>query len=229
MAAPYSTDDYVGLITPAHRGRPKFAATVAATVDPIAEAQAFLAGLPAAFDLDTAIGVQLDVVGQWVGVSRTISIPLVSVWFSWGAPGLGWREGIWKGLYDPTTGIAELDDDTYRDLIRLKIAANTWDGLIGSAEAAVIAFYGSREGSLPFICDGQDQTMTVCISGERPAQMRFAIFAGRYVEFKPAAKTIKTVVPSVPGPVFGFGISNDYVAGWGAGAWAVDATAALTA
>lgn len=229
MPSPHAASDYLDLVTSEHRGKPKFSATVEAVVEPIAEGQSVLAGFPADYDLDTAIGAQLDVVGEWVGVSRQISIPLVQVWFSWGVAGLGWGEGVWKGPYDPETGIASLDDDTYRDLIRFKIVVNHWDGLLGSAEATIQAFYGTSSEVLPFIDDGADMSMTVCISGERPAAMRFAIFAGRYVEFKPAGVTIRTVVPSEPGPVFGFGVSNDYIAGWGSGAWAVDAADALTA
>lgn len=229
MPAPYETSDYLALITSEHRGKPNFEATVSAVVSPLADVQSVMAAMPAAFDLDTAVGVQLDVVGEWVGVSRNISIPLVPVWFSWGTAGLGWGEGIWKGPYDPTSGVAALDDDTYRDLIRFKIRANTWDGLIGSAQSAIETFYGGVSGSLPFVEDGQDMTMTVCVSGNRPAAMRFAIFAGRYVQFKPAAVTVRTVVPSTPGPVFGFGVSNEYIDGWGSGSWAIDAEAALTA
>ena len=229
MSAPYQTSDYLALITSEHRGKPDFEGVVSAAVGPLADAQTVIASLPAAFDLDSAVGKQLDAVGEWVGVSRTISIPLVSVWFSIGVLHLGVGEGIWKGPYDPTTGIVELDDDTYRDLIRLKIKVNTWDGLIGSAQSALSAFYGGVSGSLPFIDDGQDMTLTVCISGNRPAMMRFAIFAGRYVEFKPAAVTIRTVVPSSPGPVFGIGVNNAYIGGVGSGSWAVDAKTALTA
>lgn len=229
MAAPYETPDYLGLITSEHRGKPNFEAVVTSCVEPFVAAQGLAASLPEAFDLDSAIGAQLDVVGEWIGVSRTISIPLVSVWFTWGDANLGWGAGIWKGPYDPTMGIAQLDDDTYRDLLRLKIKVNTWDGLIGSALAAIQEFYGGVSGSLPFIEDGQDMTMTVCVSGTRPAPMRFAILAGRYVEFKPAAVSVRTIVPSEPGPVFGWGVSNEYIAGWGSGSWAVDAADALTA
>lgn len=227
--APFTAADYLGKVTSAHRGKPKFAATVDAVVAPLAEAQSVLASIPGAYDLDTAVGAQLDAVGEWVGIGRNISIPLVSVWFSVGVPGLGVGEGVWRGPYDPESGIAALDDDTYRDLIRLKIKVNSWDGLVGSAFDAIEAFYGGVSGSLPFIDDAMDMTATVCISGERPAMMRFAIFAGRYVEFKPAGVTVRTVVPSAPGPVFGIGVSNQYIDGIGAGSWAIDAADALVA
>ncbi len=225
--APFTTSDYTDLITSEHRGKPKFVSTIEATVDPVANAQAFLKELPAAFDLDDAVGVQLDAVGAWVGVSRTISTCLISVWFSFDTEGLGFDQGIWKGPYDPDKGLYELDDDTYRALIRLKIKVNTWDGTIGTARAAILDFYGTTE-SFPFILDNQDMSMVVCISGKRPIMVMFSIFAGRYVEFKPAGVTLHTVVPSIEGtPAFGFDTDSDYVAGLDTGSWVVDADSVL--
>lgn len=225
--APFSPSDYTGLITSEHRGKARFVETVSVTATPVADEQAFLAGLPDVFDLDTAIGVQLDAVGAWAGISRVISIPLIQVWFSWGIAGRGWGQGIWKGPYDPETGIYQLDDDTYRNLIRLKIKVNNWDGSRESAASAFEAFYAS-EGCRPFIADNQNMSMTVCISGARPPSLLFAIFAGRYVEFKPASVKLFNVVPSIPGtPAFGFGVSNEYISGWGSGSWVRDAEEAM--
>ena len=225
--APLAPADYPALITSEHRSKARFVETVSVSATPIADEQAFLFDLPGAFDLDTAIGVQLDAVGAWAGISRVISIPLINVWFSWGIAGRGWGQGIWKGPYDPETGIYELDDDTYRNLIRLKIKVNTWDGLRGSASEAIEAFYAS-EGSYPFILDNQNMSMTVCISGARPPSFLFAIFAGRYVEFKPAGVRLINVVPSVPNtPAFGFGVNNEYISGWGSGSWVRDAEEAM--
>jgi len=226
-AAPFRGADYLDLITSEHRGKARFTSTIAASVSPTAEQQAMLAALPAAFDLDTAIGVQLDAVGAWVGISRLIQIPLINVWFSFDIVGRGWDEGIWKGPFDPETGIYALDDDTYRKLIRLKIRVNNWDGLLGSAQAAIAEFYAA-EGSFPFVLDNTDMSMTACISGARPAAVMFAIFAGRYVEFKPAAVRLNTVVPSVPGTgAFGFDVENDYIGGFDSGSWPRDAEEAM--
>ena len=225
--APFTKADYSGLITSEHRGKPRFVATVEASVEPAVGVQSFLDGLAGAFDLDTSIGVQLDAVGAWVGISRLISIPLINVWFSFDIAGRGFDEGIWKGPFDPETGIYALDDDTYRKLVRLKIEVNNWDGLTGSAAAAVEAFY-EADGVYPFVLDNQDMTMTACISGARLPALMFAIFGGRYVEFKPAGVRIDTVVPSVPGTAaFGFDVANDYIAGFDTGSWVRDAEAAM--
>lgn len=225
--APYRGADYLDLITSEHRGKRRFTSTIASSVSPEAALQGALADLPEAFDLDTSIGVQLDAVGAWVGISRLIQIPLISVWFSFDIAGRGFDEGIWKGPYDPETGIYELDDDTYRKLIRLQILVNNWDGLTESARAAIAAFYAA-DGSFPFLLDNGNMSMTACISGARPPALMFAIFAGRYVEFKPAGVRLDTVVPSEPGTAaFGFDVENDYVGGFDTASWPRDAQDAM--
>lgn len=62
-------DDYLGRITPWQSPRPKFRATVSATLEPIATVRAVIAAIPASYDLDTAVGAQLDVDGEWIGPS----------------------------------------------------------------------------------------------------------------------------------------------------------------
>ena len=58
---------YTDLITSQHAVRPNYMATIAALVQPIADEVTLLKGIPAGFDLDAAVGEQLDFVGQWVG------------------------------------------------------------------------------------------------------------------------------------------------------------------
>ena len=78
-----TADEYLALITSEHRGKKKFEATVAAVVAPFSKLQAVLRGLPADFDIDQAVGVQLDAVGAWIGRSRRFDTPLVGVYFAW--------------------------------------------------------------------------------------------------------------------------------------------------
>jgi hypothetical protein len=135
-------DAYLGKITPwqATDKKPKFRATVAAGVQPYVDQQVVLASLPALFDLDTAIGAQLDVDGEWIGRSRFVSVPIPGAFFSFDTPGLGWDEGLWKGPYDGADGISQLPDDLYRRLLYAKRAANSWDGTTDGAEAILRTF-----------------------------------------------------------------------------------------
>jgi hypothetical protein len=211
--------DYQALVTPQHATKPKFMATVGAVAAPFADQQALAASLASVFDLDSAVGVQLDVVGKWAGRSRYIPVPLANLWFSWGNAARGWGKGIWKGPYDQTAGITELDDDTYRSLLRAKIAANSWDGRAVTAQVILDEFFGSA-GTYVFIQDNQDMSQIVGVSGAIPSSLYLALLAGGYVPVKPAGvKTSYMVTTAQSAPLFGFGVSNQFIDGWGVGAW----------
>lgn len=121
--------DYTNLITAEHADKPKYSAMVAAVAGAFSDVTNLLRSLDQKFDLDAAVGAQLDVIGRWVGLSRNIATPL-AVYFSLDTDTLGFDEGNWKQAFDPSEGLATLDDDTYRALIRAKIGANNWDGTL---------------------------------------------------------------------------------------------------
>ena len=127
--------DYLDLITSEHQDKPDYVATVALRVQPYIDMQNLLAGMPALFDLDVAIGDQLDKTGLWIGLTRFLEIPL-SIYFSWDTAGLGWDQGVWSGSYSPGHGIVALDDPHYRILLKARVVANQWDGTIPGAYTA---------------------------------------------------------------------------------------------
>lgn len=220
MSAP-SVSDYTDLITSHHRGRPKFSATVEQTVSPISDLMGFLSELPAAFDLDQAIGKQLDIVGEWVGLSRYITVPIDQPWFSWDVSGRGWDQGIWKGPYSAMTGRSPLDDGTFRDLLHAKIFANAWDGTVHTAGPILNSFYGGY-GCPVVVEDRQDMSLNFLVPGATPALIILSIMSGRYIPIKPAGVKTSYVLPSVSGgPVFGFDVSTSTVSGWDTGSWGV--------
>ncbi len=147
-----TTGDYLARIAPEHSTKPRFVATVGLSVDPLARMQAALAALSGEFDLDAAVGPQLDAVGVRVGRSRLVPYPLQGLFFSFDDPVRGWDQGVWKGPYDVGTSIFRLDDDTYRRLLRAKILANTWDGTV-EGEEAIYAAYFTDPATLVFVSD----------------------------------------------------------------------------
>lgn len=208
-----TVQDYVALVTSEHR-RPRFLALVAACVRPYADAQAALAALPAAFDVDTAVGVQLDAVGLWVGVTRWLQTPLTGVYFSWDTPGVGWEAGVWKGRYDPASGLSALDDESFRTVIRARIVANHWDGSVPQAYAAWrIAFAGT--GSLLVIQDNQDMSMGAGIAGIRPDAVFRALLLGNSIPLKPEGVRLDwyAVTPD-GGKLFAWDCESDALGGW---------------
>lgn len=75
-------DQYTQLVTSEHNTRPKFMATIALLCQGSIDTQNVIATFPNLFDIDQAVGDQLDKIGVWVGVSRELVLPLSGVFFS---------------------------------------------------------------------------------------------------------------------------------------------------
>lgn len=216
--------DYLAKIPPLHAGKPKFIAVLSLLLQPYADAQAFLAGLPQAFDVDYAIGAQLDVVGEWVGVSRNIPIPIASPWFAWDSAVHGWDRAPWQVLgVSAGSTYQSLDDDTFRRLIKAKIAANSWDGTAASAQTILQGFI-TFPGAFIFVEDKGDMNMVVGVSGALPPIIDLEIIGQGLIPLKPPGVGLDVRVTSIAGaPLFGFDVSSAMVSGWDVGAWDVSA------
>jgi hypothetical protein len=127
---------YIALVTSEHRNQPRYIQTISITLQALADITDLATNLYSYFDVDSAIGAQLNILGKWVGASRFLETPLENVYFSWDIAGIGWDQGSWKQPFDPTTGLVELQDAHYRTLIKAKIVANQWDGTIQNAYEA---------------------------------------------------------------------------------------------
>jgi hypothetical protein len=180
-----TTDEYLALITQEHIDKPKFVATVSASVSPFSKIQSVMRKFISDFDVDTAIGVQLDQIGLWVGVSRTIGVPISGYYFTWDDTASdGWDNGVWKGIGDPDSGLTILPDDLYRSLIKAKIQANHWRGDI--AGAYDIINEALSVDNVVKIVDNNNMTMTVQVTaGALPAVEQAIVMAG-YLPIKPA-------------------------------------------
>lgn len=191
---------------------------VTADVSPMTQVQALLASMIPLFDLDNLpVGNQLDIIGQWVGVSRNLLVPISGVFFSWDDTSAdGWEYGIWQ---DPnnSTAITILPDDVYLTLIRARIAANHWDGTTeGAYKIWAILFPHLNL----LIQDNQNMTFAVAIQGTVPDSLTLALLTGGYLPLRPEGVLItEYFVPVDTSPLFGWDIENTYVQGWDQGSW----------
>jgi hypothetical protein len=214
------TTTYTALITSEYQNSPKFLGMIAAVAAAFVDNQNLIASLPTLFDIDTAVGDQLDKVGERVGRSRYLKVPLANVYFSWGTAGLGWNQGIWYEPFNPTTGMTRLPDDEYRVLLYATVAANQWDGTIPGAYAAWQTIFAPM-GIRVLIQDYGDMSMAIALIGPTLSAVTFALFTAGELDLRPAgvrlaAHLTQTVVGA---PLFGWGVQNENIAGWGVGAW----------
>ena len=210
--------DYQNLVTSEHIGQPKFQATIAAAIQPLVDQINSVLSLPALFDVDVAVGQQLDFVGQWVGVSRLLNVPILS-YFSFDTAGFGFDQGSWFGPNSPVEGIVVLDDQTYRTLIYAKIAANMWDGTTNSAEKILANIFVNLPGTNVFIQDNRDMSITIGVTGVLPSALFQAMLAQGYFFIRGAGVLLNGVFID-QGPFFGFDIENFNVSGFDVGVWA---------
>ncbi|EMW1042132.1 DUF2612 domain-containing protein [Citrobacter sp. Ct235] len=219
---------YTELITNYHATKPKFFDHIDLSTRPLIDISTATRGLVSAFDIDTAVGVQLDILGLWIGRSRIVSQPISGVYFSLDIDGLGFDQGVWQGPYDPDSGYTTLSDETYRIILKAKIAINNWDGRNDSLPPILdAALEGS--GLKMQIVDNQDMTISIWVFPETDIsnvslELIAAIRQG-YLTVKAAGVWGGSIeIPAVETPsegnrFFGFDMDNEYIAGFDDGAW----------
>lgn len=219
---------YTDLITNYHRDKPLFTQHVDLSTRPLSDAASAMNSLVTAFDIDKAVGVQLDILGEWIGRKRTVAIPIAGVYFSFDTEGLGWDQGVWQGPYDPDSGYTSLSDETYRIILKAKIAINQWDGTNDALKGILdTALVGS--GLTMQIVDGQDMTISIWVFPEKDISLvsRELIAAIRqgYLTVKAADVYAGTInIPSIYTPsdgskFFGFDMESDFISGFDSGSW----------
>lgn len=111
------------------------------------------------WNVQTATGWGLDVWGRIVGVNRTVTAPVTKF--------LGFEEATafsadpfnQSPLYSGVTAVQNytLSDDTYRQLVMAKAAANIWDGSIPGLNSILRILFPGQQA---YVTDGLDMSMT---------------------------------------------------------------------
>lgn len=210
--------EYLNLITSEHRPKPNFSATVALNVSASVRVQALLASMGPLFDVDIAVGDQLDIIGKWVGVSRNIAVPISGVYFTWDGTDftVGWDYGTWQPASTPSE-VTVLPDDSYRILIKAKIAANQWDGTTDGAYAIWDAIFTTIT---ILILDHQDMSYDLGVVGGTVDSLTLALITGGYIPLKPEGVRVNSYFVAIDsGPVFAWDVESDLLKGWEEGSW----------
>lgn len=250
---------YTDLITNYHTGKPKFVAHVDLSTRPLIDVSTATSGLVAAFDVDTGVGDQLDILGEWIGVNRAVAAPIDGVFLEWDRERVGWDQGVWLGQYQSTDALTYLSDDVYRVVLKARIGINNWNGQNDTLpDILETALAGT--GIKMIIVDNQDMSISVLIVvddeyiisdidrlifdsainngpfitlpdgyepsrydinpiDKLPAEFVFVIRAGLLTVKTAGVRIRETITPSNGYKFFGFDVDNDYIAGFGSGAW----------
>lgn len=129
---------YINLLTSLYRNKPKFQEWLDILITPYSDIGNLSETMYQYFDVDFAIGVQLDVLGYIVGVERILP-------------------------YLPaSTSNPILNDDDFRVLIKAEIIKNNWDGKIIDLQNLWETLFPNN--SLK-ITDNQDMSVSISIGG----------------------------------------------------------------
>lgn len=128
---------YLGLITSEYQSSPKYLAFVTAMLKKFDDVTNCLLNFTNAFDLNYAVGVQLDSLGQILGISRTLP-------------------------FQPSSGSPILGDADYRTLLLAKVYLNLWNG---EADALQPLWQQIFPGGRIVIDDAQNMSATIVLSG----------------------------------------------------------------
>lgn len=203
--------DYKTLVPSMNRDKPKFMALVDLLANGVGAVTQVATALQTTFDVDTALGEQLDMIGLWVGVTRRLDVPL-NVFFSWDTSGLGWDQGQWNGAYQNGSATISLDDETYRLLMKTVIKANHWDGTLVQYQTIMQTFFVNQTF---YAVDNQNMTMDVLVDGPPLTNVEIALMqTGALSKIKPAGVGLNFD----PTYDFGFAESSD-TEGFGLGSF----------
>ena len=197
------TGYYTGLLTSQYSESSKLKQLLYVLLKKFDDVSQVMVHMDTALDLDSAIGSQLDKLGEIAGVSRTLG-------------------------FQPSFGVSPvLDDNSYRVYIKAKIAQNQWDGTLTSLYSIWAYLFPTVR---IVIADNQNMTATLYIGG-LPSTVLIDMIAGRAVNgalsgtvhnglIVPRPEGVEYTFNLVALPVFGFGTVNTaYVAAWGVGKW----------
>jgi len=168
-----STDPnyYLTKITSEHNLAPKFVAMMGLFAQFTVDHQTQTLSMPSIYDLDNAVGVQLDAVGQWIfgsPIARFVQVPF------------------------PGGPLTRLDDAHFRILLKARIISNQWDGTVpGAYRAWAVLFAGT--GLQVLIADHDNMTAQYGLTGPADAVTQ-ALFQAGLLELKPDGVHITYVI-----------------------------------
>jgi hypothetical protein len=155
---PASAVPYTSLITSEHNQKLNYMALVSVLTGAVADATQATQSLVPAFNLNTAVGAQLDVIGLWVGQPRVIPGILIPGFFGFSEVSSGLPDGLQLPFGELTdlskggiffelggtfAGTTTLTDPQYLTILKARIARNQSNGTLSALEGALLFIFGA--------------------------------------------------------------------------------------
>lgn len=211
-------ENYKALITSQYQTSTNFMAWLDGLLGVVQDTATAVENLDYAFDLDYAIGLQLDALGEMIGIPRRINYTILSadVGFTWDDAALGWDDGLWVL---PALTLLNMPDDIYRQVLKIKVVLNSWSG---SVNEAYIAWDNLFHGDpILVIENNKDMTMELGIIGTNILGIIESLFAQEAISFRPTGVDCTYHFNSTGSPFFAWGGEVEGVyEGWDSGYWA---------
>lgn len=207
-------DETVNLLIKQYWEKPKAKAEIELQASTWETTRAFLDALDPAFDLDNAVGVQLDVLGRIVGISRSVPdvIPKIYFGFSINPNNEGFASkfdpmrigGPFFSKFSSAFTDLQLGDNDYRFFIRVKASLNRAAGYLSSdkyisIQDVVLAAFDGRA----YVVDNLDMTLTLYVSPVVSLD-RLNLIRALNLLPKPQGVRYKVIIQAEPGITFGF-------------------------
>ena len=184
-----SNVSYLKLITSEYATKPKFNAFVEMFLKKVSPINDCLTSFDTIFNIDNAIGEQLDQIGSIVGISRELPISDPDI------PGV-------------------LGDDIFRQVIKARIYTNFWDGTIKGLYDITEKMI---PGAAYQVVDNQDMSMQFIIILPNADPTFIALLLNGYILPKPSGVKINYAIQEKA--LFGWNSDTAFVKGWDNGIW----------
>lgn len=212
-------DETANLLIKQYWEKPKAKAEIELQASTWEKTRAFLDALDPAFDLDNAVGAQLDVLGRIVGISRSVPdiIPKVYFGFSINPNNEGFASkfnplrigGPFFSKFSSAFTDLQLNDSDYRFFIRVKASLNRASGYVSSDTYIGIqdVVLSALEGRA-YVVDNLDMTLTLYVSTTVSLD-RIRLIRALNLLPKPQGVRYKVIIRADVGLTFGFSNNPD--------------------
>jgi len=181
--------EYLSLITSEHYGKINFTSFLATLIAYADDIVCPASNFDCFFDITNVTGSRLDILGEIVGVVRTVN-------------------------FQPSDGSSPaLDDNTFRLIIKAKIARNQWDGTIQQIPILWSNLFPQYE---LIVIDNQDMSIIALVYGFLPGVQKDLIENGYII---PKPQGVKINYGFIYHPAFSYGLDNELFKGYEAGCW----------